>query len=77
MFKYAMEKHGLIGFMDVLRMSSVLILTILVGIFVAPIAPWVLWISVFACFYVFGLEFLKFYLGIKKLRAKGQIIPEY
>ena len=72
-----MRKRGLIGIMDILRMASILILTILVGIFVAPVAPWVLWLSIFASFYVFSLEFLKFYLGIKKLRSKAMVIPDY
>jgi hypothetical protein len=58
-------------------MSSILVLTIIVGLFVAPQAPWVLGISIFACFYVYGLEFLKFYLGLKKLRSKGRIVPDY
>ena len=69
--------HDLIGFMDIVRMSSILVLTIIVGIFVAPLAPWVLYLSVFACFYVYGLEFLKFYIGLKKLRGKSRTIPEY
>ncbi|MDD5239722.1 MAG: hypothetical protein PHH61_04675 [Candidatus Nanoarchaeia archaeon] len=58
-------------------MSSILVLTVLVGLFVAPKAPWVLGVSVFGCFYVFGLEFLKFYIGLKQLRKKGQVIPDY
>lgn len=69
--------RGMIGFMDIVRMSSILVLTILVGIFVAPRAPWILGLSVFACFYVYGLEFLKFYIGLKQLRGKSRVIPEY
>ena len=69
--------RGLIGAIDIVRMSSILLLTLLVGFFVAPKAPWVLGISIFGCVYVFGLEFLKFYLGLKKLRSKGRVIPEY
>ena len=72
-----MARHGLIGFMDVLRMSSILLLTILVAVFVAPVAPWILWLSVFACFYIFGLEFIKFYFGMKKLNSKARVIPDY
>ncbi len=58
------------GLKDIFRIVTTLIIVILVGIFVAPRAPWILILAVFTLIYVLILEFIKYYLGMKYLRKK-------
>lgn len=65
-------KFGAWSFIDMFRILFTLLITVLVAFFIAPIAPWILWLAVFANFYIVSLELVKYYLGIKEMRSKKQ-----
>ena len=58
------------GNKDIFRVVFTLILTFLVAVFVAPVAPWILSLTIGVLIYTLSLELLKFYLGLKNLRKK-------
>lgn len=58
------------GTRDIIRIIVTLIITVLVGVFVTPVASWMLILAVGVLAYTLFLELLKFYLGIHNLRKK-------
>ncbi len=63
------------GVKDIFRIVITLIIVILVGVFVAPRAQWVLILSIFVLVYVLILEFIKYYLGMRYLKKKKYQLP--
>ena len=55
------------GAIDVFRTITLLILAIFVGVFVAPVAPWVLTLAVSVFVIILMLEIIKYFLRKKKL----------
>ena len=58
------------GTRDIIRIIVTLIITVLVGVFVTPVASWMLVLAVGVLVYTLFLELLKLYLGIRNLRKK-------
>ncbi len=63
------------GSKDIFRIVTTLIIVILVSIFVAPRAQWILILAILTLVYVLVLEFIKYYLGMKYLKKKKFRLP--
>lgn len=63
------------GTKDIIRIVITLVVVLFVGIFVAPNAPWILYLSIAVLFYTLFLEFVKYYLGLIQLRQKKFYMP--
>jgi len=60
-----------LGIKDILRIVITLIITFLVGVFVAPVAIWVFILALCVLIYTLALEIAKYYIGIKNLKKKS------
>ena len=63
------------GGKDIFRIVTTLIVVILVGIFVAPRAPWVLSLALLTLAYILTLEYVKYHSGMKQLKKKKYRLP--